>query len=208
MEDYRYREVSSFRIRPLGLSYRRRVTTDRLDNWNCAPVNYGAVNPWSNLILVAFIALRYVLAVGIAFGPLIAIYLNRNWIFREEPRYGQPSDAEFTAEAGTVEPLKQKLPITSVVIPRPAVWMTVGVAVTLRLIGSVFGFVADLFYGVADLAQYSGDPEISAFGLALVVGLWVSGRPCTAVICLLGLSVVDLIQSDRIDASLGWGPYQ
>ena len=47
-----------------------------------------------------------------------------------------------------------------------------------------------------------------AVGLALVVGLWASGRPLKAVFCLLGLSVLDILWAEQIDSSLGWGPRQ
>ena len=70
--------------------------------------------------------------------------------------------------------------------------MNVGAASTLRLVGAVFRFIADLFDWVAELAFVLGDPEVSTTVALIVVGCAASGRYAPAIFVLLVGTLGDL----------------
>ena len=71
--------------------------------------------------------------------------------------------------------------------------MTVGAAAILKIVGATFRFVSDLFFTVAEFAESLGNPELSFFCAAVVIGLVASGRYTSATFALLSLSLLDLV---------------
>lgn len=79
--------------------------------------------------------------------------------------------------------------------------MALGVGAAFRIVAAIFQIIADSLNGLAECAEYAGDPEISTVCAVVVAVLLVQGRWVKAVIALVLISGAEFVLTHGVQGT-------